>query len=149
MMNELAADKTLAVILFNGITEKLDCFYKSIGTSVYRLHFDTEEEFSVTYITPNIYIRYEGMLLGNVSSSKCSLQDTGEDDDTLASRIVEALLAVSQVFMGGSEFVVKPEILEDGTPIMVTHLNITEATISKLYTLHDILRDGISNMNNL
>lgn len=148
-MNELAADKTLAVILFNGITEKLDCFYKSIGTSVYRLHFDTEEEFSVTYITPNIYIRYEGMLLGNVSSSKCSLQDTGEDDDTLASRIVEALLAVSQVFMGGSEFVVKPEILEDGTPIMVTHLNITEATISKLYTLHDILRDGISNMNNL
>lgn len=149
MMNELAADKTLAVILFNGITEKLDCFYKSIGTSVYRLHFDTEEEFSVTYITPNIYIRYEGMLLGNVSSSKCSLQDTGEDDDTLASRIVEALLAVSQVFMGGSEFVVKPEILEDGTPIMVTHLNITEATIGKLYTLHDILRDGISNMNNL
>lgn len=149
MMNELEADKTLAVILFNGITEKLDCFYKSIGTSVYRLHFDTEEEFSVTYITPNIYIRYEGMLLGNVSSSKCSLQDTGEDDDTLASRIVEALLAVSQVFMGGSEFVVKPEILEDGTPIMVTHLNITEATISKLYTLHDILRDGISNMNNL
>ena len=149
MMNELAADKTLAVILFNGITEKLDCFYKSIGTSVYRLHFDTEEEFSVTYITPNIYIRYEGMLLGNVSSSKCSLQDTGEDDDTLASRIVEALLAVSQVFMGGSEFVVKPEILEDGIPIMVTHLNITEATISKLYTLHDILRDGISNMNNL
>lgn len=149
MMNELAADKTLAVILFNGITEKLDCFYKSIGTSVYKLHFDTEEEFSVTYITPNIYIRYEGMLLGNVSSSKCSLQDTGEDDDTLASRIVEALLAVSQVFMGGSEFVVKPEILEDGTPIMVTHLNITEATISKLYTLHDILRDGISNMNNL
>lgn len=149
MMNELAADKTLAVILFNGITEKLDCFYKSIGTSVYRLHFDTEEEFSVTYITPNIYIRYEGMLLGNVSSSKCSLQDTGEDDDTLASRIVEALLAVSQVFMGGSEFVVKPEILEDGTPIMVTYLNITEATISKLYTLHDILRDGISNMNNL
>lgn len=149
MMNELAADKTLAVILFNGITEKLDCFYKSIGTSVYRLHFDTEEEFGVTYITPNIYIRYEGMLLGNVSSSKCSLQDTGEDDDTLASRIVEALLAVSQVFMGGSEFVVKPEILEDGTPIMVTHLNITEATISKLYTLHDILRDGISNMNNL
>ena len=148
-MNELAADKTLAVILFNGITEKLDCFYKSIGTSVYRLHFDTEEEFSVTYITPNIYIRYEGMLLGNVSSSKCSLQDTGEDDDTLASRIVEALLAVSQVFMGGSEFVVKPEILEDGTPIMVTHLNITEATIGKLYTLHDILRDGISNMNNL
>lgn len=148
-MNELAADKTLAVILFNGITEKLDCFYKSIGTSVYRLHFDTEEEFGVTYITPNIYIRYEGMLLGNVSSSKCSLQDTGEDDDTLASRIVEALLAVSQVFMGGSEFVVKPEILEDGTPIMVTHLNITEATISKLYTLHDILRDGISNMNNL
>ena len=148
-MNELAADKTLAVILFNGITEKLDCFYKSIGTSVYRLHFDTEEEFSVTYITPNIYIRYEGMLLGSVSSSKCSLQDTGEDDDTLASRIVEALLAVSQVFMGGSEFVVKPEILEDGTPIMVTHLNITEATISKLYTLHDILRDGISNMNNL
>ena len=148
-MNELAADKTLAVILFNGITEKLDCFYKSIGTSVYKLHFDTEEEFSVTYITPNIYIRYEGMLLGNVSSSKCSLQDTGEDDDTLASRIVEALLAVSQVFMGGSEFVVKPEILEDGTPIMVTHLNITEATISKLYTLHDILRDGISNMNNL
>ena len=148
-MNELEADKTLAVILFNGITEKLDCFYKSIGTSVYRLHFDTEEEFSVTYITPNIYIRYEGMLLGNVSSSKCSLQDTGEDDDTLASRIVEALLAVSQVFMGGSEFVVKPEILEDGTPIMVTHLNITEATISKLYTLHDILRDGISNMNNL
>lgn len=149
MMNELAADKTLAVILFNGITEKLDCFYKSIGTSVYKLHFDTEEEFSVTYITPNIYIRYEGMLLGNVSSSKCSLQDTGEDDDILASRIVEALLAVSQVFMGGSEFVVKPEILEDGTPIMVTHLNITEATISKLYTLHDILRDGISNMNNL
>ena len=149
MMNELEADKTLAVILFNGITEKLDCFYKSIGTSVYRLHFDTEEEFGVTYITPNIYIRYEGMLLGNVSSSKCSLQDTGEDDDTLASRIVEALLAVSQVFMGGSEFVVKPEILEDGTPIMVTHLNITEATISKLYTLHDILRDGISNMNNL
>ena len=149
MMNALAADKTLAVILFNGITEKLDCFYKSIGTSVYRLHFDTEEEFSVTYITPNIYIRYEGMLLGNVSSSKCSLQDTGEDDDILASRIVEALLAVSQVFMGGSEFVVKPEILEDGTPIMVTHLNITEATISKLYTLHDILRDGISNMNNL
>ena len=149
MMNALAADKTLAVILFNGITEKLDCFYKSIGTSVYRLHFDTEEEFGVTYITPNIYIRYEGMLLGNVSSSKCSLQDTGEDDDTLASRIVEALLAVSQVFMGGSEFVVKPEILEDGTPIMVTHLNITEATISKLYTLHDILRDGISNMNNL
>lgn len=148
-MNELAADKTLAVILFNGITEKLDCFYKSIGTSVYRLHFDTEEEFSVTYITPNIYIRYEGMLLGNVSSSKCSLQDTGEDDDTLASRIVEALLAVSQVFMGGSEFVVKPEILEDGTPIMVTHLNITEATIGKLYILHDILRDGISNMNNL
>lgn len=149
MMNELAADKTLAVILFNGITEKLDCFYKSIGASVYKLHFDTEEEFSVTYITPNIYIRYEGMLLGKVSSSKCSLQDTGEDDDTLASRIVEALLAVSQVFMGGSEFVVKPEILEDGTPIMVTHLNITEATISKLYTLHDILRDGISNMNNL
>lgn len=149
MMNELAADKTLAVILFNGITEKLDCFYKSIGTSVYRLHFDTEEEFSVTYITPNIYIRYEGMLLGNVSSSKCSLQDTGEDDDTLASRIVEALLAVSQVFMGGSEFVVKPEILEDGTPIMVTHLNITEATISKLYTLHDILRDGLTDMNNL
>ena len=148
-MNELEADKTLAVILFNGITEKLDCFYKSIGTSVYRLHFDTEEEFGVTYITPNIYIRYEGMLLGNISSSKCSLQDTGEDDDTLASRIVEALLAVSQVFMGGSEFVVKPEILEDGTPIMVTHLNITEATISKLYTLHDILRDGISNMNNL
>ena len=148
-MNELAADKTLAVILFNGITEKLDCFYKSIGTSVYKLHFDTEEEFSVTYITPNIYIRYEGMLLGKVSSSKCSLQDTGEDDDILASRIVEALLAVSQVFMGGSEFVVKPEILEDGTPIMVTHLNITEATISKLYTLHDILRDGISNMNNL
>ena len=43
MMNELAADKTLAVILFNGITEKLDCFYKRIGTSVYRLHFDTEE----------------------------------------------------------------------------------------------------------
>ena len=149
MMNELAADKTLAVILFNGITEKLDCFYKSIGTSVYRLHFDTEEEFSVTYITPNIYIRYEGMLLGNVSSSKCSLQDTGEDDDTLASRIVEALLAVSQVFMGGSEFVVKPEILEDGTPIMVTHLNITEVTISKLYTLHDILRDGLTDMNNL
>ena len=149
MMNELAADKTLAVILFNGITEKLDCFYKSIGTSVYRLHFDTEEEFGVTYITPNIYIRYEGMLLGNVSSSKCSLQDTGEDDDTLASRIVEALLAVSQVFMGGSEFVVKPEILEDGTPIMVTHLNITEATISKLYTLHDILRDGLTDMNNL
>ena len=149
MMNELAADKTLAVILFNGITEKLDCFYKSIGTSVYRLHFDTEEEFGVTYITPNIYIRYEGMLLGNVSSSKCSLQDTGEDDDTLASRIVEALLAVSQVFMGGSEFVVKPEILEDGTPIMVTHLNITETTISKLYTLHDILRDGLTDMNNL
>ena len=149
MMNELEADKTLAVILFNGITEKLDCFYKSIGTSVYRLHFDTEEEFSVTYITPNIYIRYEGMLLGNVSSSKCSLQDTGEDDDTLASRIVEALLAVSQVFMGGSEFVVKPEILEDGTPIMVTHLNITEATISKLYVLHDILRDGLTDMNNL
>ena len=149
MMNELEADKTLAVILFNGITEKLDCFYKSIGTSVYRLHFDTEEEFGVTYITPNIYIRYEGMLLGNVSSSKCSLQDTGEDDDTLASRIVEALLAVSQVFMGGSEFVVKPEILEDGTPIMVTHLNITEATISKLYTLHDILRDGLTDMNNL
>ena len=149
MMNELAADKTLAVILFNGITEKLDCFYKSIGTSVYKLHFDTEEEFSVTYITPNIYIRYEGMLLGKVSSSKCSLQDTGEDDDTLASRIVEALLAVSQVFMGGSEFVVKPEILEDGTPIMVTHLNITEATISKLYTLHDILRDGLTDMNNL
>ena len=148
-MNELAADKTLAVILFNGITEKLDCFYKSIGTSVYKLHFDTEEEFSVTYITPNIYIRYEGMLLGNVSSSKCSLQDTGEDDDILASRIVEALLAVSQVFMGGSEFVVKPEILEDGTPIMVTHLNITEATISKLYTLHDILRDGLTDMNNL
>ena len=148
-MNELAADKTLAVILFNGITEKLDCFYKSIGTSVYRLHFDTGEEFSVTYITPNIYIRYEGMLLGNVSSSKCSLQDTGEDDDTLASRIVEALLAVSQVFMGGSEFVVKPEILEDGTPIMVTHLNITEATISKLYVLHDILRDGLTDMNNL
>ena len=149
MMNAVAADKTLAVILFNGITEKLDCFYKSIGTSVYKLHFDTEEEFSVTYITPNIYIRYEGMLLGNVSSSKCSLQDTGEDDDTLASRIVEALLAVSQVFMGGSEFVVKPEILEDGTPIMVTHLNITEATISKLYTLHDILRDGLTDMNNL
>ena len=149
MMNELAADKTLAVILFNGITEKLDCFYKSIGTSVYRLHFDTEEEFGVTYITPNIYIRYEGMLLGNVSSSKCSLQDTGEDDDTLASRIVEALLAVSQVFMGGSEFVVKPEILEDGTPIMVTHLNITETTISKLYTSQDILRDGLTDMNNL
>lgn len=149
MMNALAADKTLAVILFNGITEKLDCFYKSIGTSVYRLHFDTEEEFSVTYITPNIYIRYEGMLLGNVSSSKCSLQDTGEDDDTLASRIVEALLAVSQVFMGGSEFVVKPETLEDGTTIMVTHLNITEATISKLYVLHDILRDGLTDMNNL
>lgn len=149
MMNALAADKTLAVILFNGITEKLDCFYKSIGTSVYKLHFDTEEEFSVTYITPNIYIRYEGMLLGNVSSSKCSLQDTGEDDDTLASRIVEALLAVSQVFMGGSEFVVKPETLEDGTTIMVTHLNITEATISKLYVLHDILRDGLTDMNNL
>lgn len=149
MMNALAADKTLAVILFNGITEKLDCFYKSIGTSVYKLHFDTEEEFSVTYITPNIYIRYEGMLLGNVSSSKCSLQDTGEDDDILASRIIEALLAVSQVFMGGSEFVVKPEILEDGTPIMVTHLNITEATIGKLYTLHDILRDGLTDMNNL
>ena len=148
MMNELAADKTLAVILFNGITEKLDCFHNSIGASVYKIHLDTEEEFSVTYITPNIYIRYEGMLLGNVSSSKCSLQDTGEDDDTLASRIVEALLAVSQVFMGGSEFVVKPEILEDGTPIMVTHLNITYAP-NKLYILHDILRDGISNMNNL
>ena len=148
-MNAVAADKTLAVILFNGITEKLDCFYKSIGTNVYKLHFDTEEEFRVTYITPNIHIRYEGMLLGNVSSSKCSLQDTGEDDDTLASRIVEALLAVSQVFMGGSEFVVKPEILEDGTPIMVTHLNITEATIGKLYVLHDILRDGLTDMNNL
>ena len=149
MMNAVAADKTLAVILFNGITEKLDCFYKSIGTSVYKLHFDTAEEFSVTYITPNIYIRYEGMLLGNVSSSKCSLQDTGEDDDTLASRIVEALLAVSQVLMGGSAFVVKPETLEDGTPIMVTHLNITETTIGKLYVLHDILRDGLTDMNNL
>ena len=148
-MNELAADKTLAVILFNGIKEKLDCFYKSIGTSVYKLHFDTEEEFRVTYITPNIYIRYEETLVGNVSSSKCSLQDTGEDDDTLASRIVDALLAVSQVFMGCSEFVVKPEALETGTVIMVAHLNIADATTGRLYTLHDILRDGVSNMNNL
>lgn len=148
MMNELAADKTLAVILFNGIKEKLDCFYNSIGASVYKIHLDTEEEFSVTYIMPNIYIRYEQTLLGDVSSSKCSLQDTGEDDDTLARRIVDALLAVSQVFIGGSEFVVKPETLEDGTVIMVAHLNITYAP-NKLYTLHDILRDGISNMNNL
>ena len=148
-MNELAADKTLAVILFNGIKEKLDCFYKSIGTSVYKLHFDTEEEFRVTYITPNIYIRYEETLVGNVSSSKCSLQDTGEDDDILASRIVDALLAVSQVFMGYSEFVVKPEALETGTVIMVTHLNIADATTDRLYALHDILRDGVSNMNNL
>ena len=67
---------------------------------------------------------------------------------TLAMRIVDALLAVSQVFIGGSEFVVKPETLEDGTVIMVTHLNITYAP-NKLYILHDILRDGISNMNNL
>lgn len=149
MMNEIAADKTLAVILFNGIKEKLDCFYKSIGASVYKIHCETEEEFSVTYITPNIYIRYEGMLLGDVSSSKCSLQDTGEDDDTLASRIVDALLAVSQVFIGGSEFVVKPETLENGTVIMVTHLNIADATTDRLYTLHDILRDGLTDMNNL
>ena len=149
MMNELAANKMLSVILFNGIKEKLDCFYKSIGTSVYKIHLDTEEEFSVTYIIPSIYIRYEETLLGDVSSSKCSLQEDIGDDDTLASRIVDALLLVSQVFMGGSKFVVKPETLEDGTQIMVTHINIAEATIGKLYILHDILRDGLTDMNNL
>lgn len=147
MMNELAADKTLAVILFNGIKEKLNCFYNSIGASVYKIHLDTEEEFSVTYITPNIYIRYEQTLLGSVSSSKCSLQEDNGNADVLASRIVDALLLVSQVF-SGSEFVVKPETLED-SQIMVTHLNITEAAMDKLYMLHDILRDGLTDMNNL
>ena len=146
-MNELAADKTLAVILFNGIKEKLNCFYNSIGASVYKIHLDTEEEFSVTYITPNIYIRYEQTLLGSVSSSKCSLQEDNGNADVLASRIVDALLLVSQVF-SGSEFVVKPETLED-SQIMVTHLNITEAAMDKLYMLHDILRDGLTDMNNL
>lgn len=149
MMNELAANKIISVILFNGIKEKMDCFYKSICTSVYKIHLDTEEEFSVTYITPSIYIRYEDILLGSVSSSKCSLQEDNGNADELASRIVDALLLVSQIFIGGSEFVVKPETLEDGTQIMVTHLNITEAAMDELYILHDILRDGISNMNNL
>ena len=147
MMNELEANKILSVILFNGIKEKLDSIYKSIGTNTYKIHCETDGEFKVTYITPSIYFRYEDILLGSVSSSKCSLQEDNGDADALASRIVDALLLVSQVF-SGSEFVVKPETLED-SQIMVTHLNITEAAIDKLYILHDILRDGLTDMNNL
>lgn len=149
MMNELEANKTLAVILFNGIKEKLDSIYKSIGTNTYKIHCETDGEFKVTYITPSIYIRYEDILLGSVSSSKCSLQEDNGNADALASRIVDALLIVSQVFMGGSEFVIKPETLETDTQIMVTHLNIIEATTDRLYILHDILRDGLTDMNNL
>ena len=148
MMNELEANKMLSVILFNGIKEKLDSIYKSIGTNTYKIHCETDGEFKVTYITPSIYIRYEDILLGSVSSSKCSLQEDNGNADALASRIADALLIVSQVFMGGSKFVVKPETLE-GTQIMVTHLNIAEATTDRLYILHDILRDGLTDMNNL
>ena len=147
MLNELDANKVLSVILFNGIKEKLDSIYKSIGTNTYKIHCETDGEFKVTYITPSIHIRYEDILLGSVSSSKCSLQEDNGNADALASHIVDALLLVSQVF-SGSEFVVKPETLED-SPIMVTHLNITEAAIDKLYILHDILRDGLTDMNNL
>lgn len=147
MLNELDANKVLSVILFNGIKEKLDSIYKSIGTNTYKIHCETDGEFKVTYITPSIYIRYEDILLGSVSSSKCSLQEDNGNADALASRIVDALLLVSQVF-SGSEFVVKPETIEDAQ-IMVTHLNITEAAIDKLYILHDILRDGLTDMNNL
>lgn len=144
MMNKLEAEKVLAVVLFNGLKEKMDHFEKSVNCRVYRVSCFNENEHRVTFITPNLFIRHNGDYIGCVTDNKCKLE---EDDDANAELVVDILLAVSQVFIGDAEFTVSADTNNenDGT-FMVLDVN-TYDVVEKLDALHDLLIEGLTNVN--
>lgn len=144
MMNKLEANKVLAVILFNGLKEKMEQFENSVNCKTYRVSCYYDDDYTVTFITPYIYVRREGVYVGSISDTKCTLENDNLDNAEL---IVDALLAVSQVFVGDTEFTVTSDTHnETGDKFMVLDVN-TFDVVEKLDSLHDLLISGITNLN--
>lgn len=145
MMNKLEANKVLAVILFNGLKEKMEQLEHSVNCRTYRVSCYYDDDYTVTFITPNIHVRYEGDYVGSITNTKCTLENDNLDNAEL---IVDALLAVSQVFVGDTEFTVSADTHnETGDKFMVLDVNNTFDVVEKLDTLHDLLINGITEIN--
>lgn len=144
MMNKLEANKVLAVILFNGLKEKMEQLGHSVNCRTYRVSCYYDDDYTVTFITPNIHVRHEGVCVGSITNTKCTLENDNLDNAEL---IVDALLAVSQVFVGDTEFTVSAEThTETGDKFMVLDVN-TFDVVEKLDALHDLLINGITEIN--
>lgn len=144
MMNKLEANKILAVILFNGLKEKMENFENSVNCKTYRVSCYYDDDYTVSFITPHIYVRREGVYVGSITNTKCTLENDNLDNAEL---IVDALLAVSQVFVGDTEFTVSADIHnETGDKFMTLDVN-TFDVVEKLDSLHDLLISGITNLN--
>ena len=142
MMNELNANKVLAVILFNGLKEKMELFDESINCRIYRVSSYDDYEYRVSFITPNIHIRHDGKYIGSISDTKCTLEN---DDVENAEIVVDGLLAVSQVFVDYTEFTVSVDTSSEDDKFMV--LDVNNDAVEKLDALHDLLIKGITNLN--
>lgn len=142
MMNKLEANKVLAVILFNGLKEKMELFTESVNCRIYRVSSYDDYEYRVSFITPNIHIRYGGKHIGSISDTKCTL---GNDDVENAEIVVDGLLAVSQVFVDYTEFTVSVDTSSKDDKFMV--LDVNNDAVEKLDALHDLLIKGITNIN--
>lgn len=142
MMNELNANKVLAVILFNGLKEKMELFSESINCRIYRVSSYDDYEYRVSFITPNIHIRHDGKYIGSISDTKCTLEN---DDVENAEIVVDGLLAVSQVFVDYTEFTVSVDMSSEDDKFMV--LDVNNDAVEKLDALHDLLIKGITNIN--
>lgn len=144
MMNKLEANKVLAVILFNGLKEKMEQFEHSVNCKTYRVSCYYDDDYTVTYVTPYIYVRHEGNHVGSITNTKCTLEN---DDLDNAELIVDALLAVSKVFVDDAEFTVSADTHnETGDKFMVLDIN-TFDVVEKLDSLHDLLIKGITELN--
>lgn len=145
MMNKLEANKVLAVILFNGLKEKMEQLEHSVNCRTYRVGCYYDDDYTVTFITPNIYVRHEGDYVGSVSNTKCTLENDDLDNSEL---IVDALLAVSQVFVGDTGFTVSADTdNETGNKFMVLNIINTFDEVEKIDALHDLLIKGITDIN--
>lgn len=145
MMNKLEANKVLAVILFNGLKEKMEQLEHSVNCRTYRVSCYYDDDYTVTFITPNIHVRHEGDYVGSITNTKCTLENDNLDNAEL---IVDALLAVSQVFVGDTEFTVSADTHnETGDKFMVLDVNNTFDVVEKLDALHDLLINGITEIN--
>lgn len=142
MMNKLEANKVLAVILFNGLKEKMEQFENSVNCRIYRVSSYDDYEYRVSFITPNIHIRHDGKYIGSISDTKCTLEN---DDVENAEIVVDGLLAVSQVFVDYTEFTVSVDTSSEDDKFMV--LDVNNDAVEKLDSLHDLLISGITNLN--